>query len=72
MNYCIVAFGVMLLIAGGTWIFDGRKHYKGPQLDVQGLLDGNVEAMDPVHGLDTSNKTQEEMVEGRSSVPIDA
>ncbi|KAK0382815.1 hypothetical protein NLU13_9910 [Sarocladium strictum] len=32
MNYCIAAFGVILLIAGGTWIFDGRKHYKGPQI----------------------------------------
>ncbi|TWU71185.1 hypothetical protein ED733_001478 [Metarhizium rileyi] len=48
MNYCIVAFGVMLLIAGGTWIFDGRKHYKGPQLDIQGLMDGRAEGMEPV------------------------
>ncbi|KAI1323105.1 amino acid permease [Xylariaceae sp. FL0255] len=42
MNYAVAAFAVILLIAGGTWLFDGRKHYKGPQLDVQGLIDGHV------------------------------
>ncbi|PHH89910.1 hypothetical protein CDD83_4973 [Cordyceps sp. RAO-2017] len=46
MNYCIVAFGVILLIAGLTWIFDGRKNYKGPKIDVQGLLDGKVEGIE--------------------------
>lgn len=50
MNYCIVAFGVMLLIAGGTWVFDGHRHYTGPQLNVQELIDGNVEGMEPVKG----------------------
>jgi choline transport protein len=49
MNYCIVAFGVILLIAGLTWIFDGRKHYTGPILDVEGLIQGKVEGMDPGH-----------------------
>lgn len=34
MNYCIAAFGVILMIAAGTWIFDGRKNYKGPRLEV--------------------------------------
>lgn len=48
MNYCIVAFGVILLIAGTTWFVDGRKHYKGPQLDVDGMLHGKVEGMDPL------------------------
>ncbi|KAG5953068.1 hypothetical protein E4U53_007037 [Claviceps sorghi] len=37
MNYCVVAFGVMLVIAGATWIFDGRKHYEGPRVIVPGL-----------------------------------
>jgi hypothetical protein len=48
MNYCIVAFGVILLISGATWVFDGRKHYKGPSLDVEGMLNGKVEGMDPL------------------------
>jgi len=48
MNYCIVAFGVILLISGATWLIDGRKHYKGPTLDVDGMLHGKVEGMDPL------------------------
>lgn len=46
MNYCIVAFGIMLFIAGLTWIFDGRKNYRGPRLDVQGLIEGRIEGME--------------------------
>ncbi len=42
MNYCIVAFGVILLIAVITWIFDGRKHYTGPHVDVEGLEKGQI------------------------------
>ncbi|KAI5919577.1 amino acid/polyamine transporter I [Camillea tinctor] len=49
MNYCVVAFGVILLISGVTWIFDGRKNYKGPCVDIEGLLQGKVEGMEPVH-----------------------
>jgi choline transport protein len=52
MNYAIAAFGVMLLIAGGTWIFDGRKNYTGPKLDVDGMLHGKVEGMDPSSGTE--------------------
>ncbi|KAG5932156.1 hypothetical protein E4U60_005449 [Claviceps pazoutovae] len=40
MNYCIVAFGIMLAIAGTTWLFDGRKHYEGPRLE-------NIQGMEP-------------------------
>lgn len=69
MNYCIVAFGVMLLIAGATWVFDGRKHYEGPHLDLQALMDGNLEAMEPVKAMGSENKTHEEVVEGEC-VPI--
>lgn len=39
MNYCIVAFGVILVIAVVQWIFDGRKNYTGPKV-VQ--IDGEV------------------------------
>ncbi|KAF4983911.1 hypothetical protein FZEAL_788 [Fusarium zealandicum] len=38
MNYCIAAFGVILLIAVVTWIFDGRKNYKGPHVEIN--MDG--------------------------------
>ncbi|KAG5998361.1 hypothetical protein E4U52_000395 [Claviceps spartinae] len=32
MNYCIVALGIMVAIAGTTWVLDGRKRHEGPQL----------------------------------------
>jgi hypothetical protein len=59
MNYCIVAFGVILLISGTTWILDGRKHYKGPSMDVDGMLNGKVEGMDPLQGEPTGESTGE-------------
>lgn len=40
MNYCIVAFGVILVIASLQWIFDGRKNYKGPAVDAEALKNG--------------------------------
>jgi choline transport protein len=57
MNYCIVAFGVILLISGATWFIDGRKHYKGPGMDIDGMLNGKVEGMDPSAG-DSSDKPE--------------
>lgn len=48
MNYCIVAFGVILLIAVVTWIFDGRKNYKGPLVVFEGLEKGPVEGVEAV------------------------
>ena len=36
MNYAIVAFAVVLIISSLTWIFDGRKNYKGPQIELVG------------------------------------
>lgn len=33
MNYCIVAFGIILIISVVQWIVDGRKNYKGPHVD---------------------------------------
>ena len=34
MNYCIVAFGIWLVIAGTQWILNGRKNYTGPTVDI--------------------------------------
>ena len=66
MNYCIVAFGIMLLIAGSTWIFDGRKHYEGPKLDVQSLIEGKVEGMETVKPSESSAEPEQELVEKRT------
>ena len=36
MNYAIVAFAIVLIISTLTWIFDGRKNFKGPQIELVG------------------------------------
>lgn len=33
MNYCIVVFAIVIIISMITWIFDGRKNYRGPKID---------------------------------------
>ncbi|KAI7368011.1 hypothetical protein KC336_g21141, partial [Hortaea werneckii] len=38
MNYCIVAFGVVLIISVNQWFVDGRRNYTGPKIE----LDENV------------------------------
>ena len=38
MNYCIVVFGIWMLICAIWWIVDGRKNYTGPRVQI----DGNV------------------------------
>ena len=32
MNYCIVAFGIIITISAVQWVFDGRKNYTGPRV----------------------------------------
>jgi hypothetical protein len=45
MNYAIVAFGIILVIAIVQWIFDGRKNYTGPKIDETALREGVVEGI---------------------------
>lgn len=35
MNYCIVAFAIVLIISMIQWFVDGRKNYTGPQVQVE-------------------------------------
>ncbi|KAK4556754.1 hypothetical protein LTR86_006325 [Recurvomyces mirabilis] len=34
MNYCIVAFAIVLIISMIQWFVDGRKNYKGPKVEL--------------------------------------
>ncbi|EUC39185.1 hypothetical protein COCCADRAFT_31906 [Bipolaris zeicola 26-R-13] len=34
MNYCVVAFGIILFISTFQWFVDGRKNFKGPRTDM--------------------------------------
>ena len=50
MNYCIVAFAIVLIISTIQWFIDGRKNYKGPRIDEDALLSAQLEgqAIDPL------------------------
>ena len=61
MNYCIVAFGVILFIAVFQWIIDGRKNYHGPHLDVEGLTKGAVEGITGIEGEASDSGTVTEV-----------
>lgn len=47
MNYCVVAFGIWLFISLLTYIFDGRKNYTGPKVEVdEHVLTASVSPVD--------------------------
>ncbi|KAK4055851.1 hypothetical protein OIO90_003106 [Microbotryomycetes sp. JL221] len=48
MNYTIVVFGLVVIVAAVTWIFDGRKHFIGPR-DLGGLLELARAEIDTTH-----------------------
>nr|POE86611.1 choline transport protein [Quercus suber] len=35
MNYCIVAFAIVLIISTVQWFIDGRKNFTGPKLELE-------------------------------------
>jgi len=34
MNYCVVVFAIVLMISGTQWFIDGRKNYRGPNVEI--------------------------------------
>lgn len=36
LDYCVVAFFIVIVISTVQWFFDGRKNYKGPQVELVG------------------------------------
>ncbi|KAL4755482.1 hypothetical protein BDW72DRAFT_163888 [Aspergillus terricola var. indicus] len=37
MNYCVAAFGIVLIISAFQWIVDGRNNFTGPRVDAEVL-----------------------------------
>ncbi|KAF2096249.1 amino acid transporter [Rhizodiscina lignyota] len=42
MNYCIVAFAIIIIISTIQWIFDGRKNYEGPRITIDEVRRGSM------------------------------
>jgi choline transport protein len=47
MNYCIVAFAIVIIISISQWYVDGKKNYTGPKLDVDAMKNGQVVGLAP-------------------------
>ncbi len=47
MNYCIVAFAIVIIISIIQWYVDGKKNYTGPKLDVDAMKSGEVIGLAP-------------------------
>ena len=47
MNYCIVAFAIVIIISISQWYVDGKKNYTGPKLDVDAMKNGEVIGLAP-------------------------
>ena len=47
MNYCIVAFAIVIIIATVQWFIDGKKNFHGPKIDLAALQEGEVMTIDP-------------------------
>lgn len=56
MNYCIVAFGVIVVIAGSNWILSARKSYQPPALE---LVDNHRTVLVGVDQLTDKDVTSE-------------
>jgi hypothetical protein len=37
MNYCIVAFAIVIIISTVQWFVDGRKNFHGPSIDTEAM-----------------------------------
>ena len=37
MNYCVVAFLIIIIISAIQWVVDGRKNYAGPKIDFESM-----------------------------------
>lgn len=57
MNYAVVAFGIVLIIAVTQWIIDGRKNYEGPQIDAAVMSKGVVEGITGVESAHSGDET---------------
>lgn len=53
MNYCIVAFAIILIISVVQWIVDGHKNYTGPQVDVDAMMNGQVGGINAIPNDDS-------------------
>lgn len=58
MNYCIVAFVIIIIISLFQWVVDGRKNYHGPRVTIADI-DGEVHHRTSVTGTGVAEHDKE-------------
>ncbi|KAJ5219904.1 hypothetical protein N7468_009108 [Penicillium chermesinum] len=51
MNYCVVAFAIVFIISALAWIFDGRKNFVGPRIELE-VLSGEAKPEIPIPAIE--------------------
>ena len=51
IDYCIVAFGIILFISTFQWFIDGRKNFTGPKADM------GIEVLEALKTQETNEAT---------------
>ena len=67
MNYCIVAFAIILIVSTVQWFVDGRKNFRGPKVEFVGeeVDEGGYDGMEGKRGEMDGNGLSEMGGEGR-------
>lgn len=58
-DYCVVAFGIVLIISLLQWFIDGRKNFTGPRVDIDELSHGVTVGQAPLEQEDSSEDARE-------------
>lgn len=66
IDYCVVAFGIILFISTFQWFVDGRKNFTGPRADM-GLE--VLEAMKSNEPMQDSTNTRQAKIAGEDFGP---
>ena len=64
-DYCVVVFSIILVISIVQWLVDGRKNFKGPQIEIvgEGFLDPNFRNGYADTGKLDGDRNEAEMIE---------
>lgn len=55
-DYCVVAFGIVLIISLLQWVVDGRKNFTGPRVSLDELSQGVTIGQAPLEPVEDYNE----------------
>lgn len=67
MNYCIVAFAIVMIVSVIQWFVDGRKNYVGPKVEIEDHVLVASESPRDLHSANTGSADDDEFGEKGTS-----